>query len=311
MQKKHLTKPEKQPAGRRYNRVMRRIMRILYPRRNYKDLLFIRLFSDKSRLLDLYNTLNHSDYTNPDLIEVTTIEDILYLGVKNDCSFIIGSILNLYEHQSTLNPNMPIRGIDYFASIYRAYIQSNDLDIYGSALIKLPSPCYIIFYNGEESVPDRFELRLSDAFEEGTNYCLECTATVININLGHNKEILDSCRTLFEYAQLVAKVREYTSEGKLLGTAIDMAVEYCIDNDILKDFLTKNRSEVVHMFAAGQSIKAHNKLVKRIILKKDAVIADKDAQIADKETQIADRDLQIADKDAQIAYLKKLLEQRK
>lgn len=312
MKRKDLLNVINLPARRRYNYAVRRIMRILYPRRNYKDLLFIRLFSDKVKLLSLYNTLNHSNYTDPGLIEVTTIDDILYLGVKNDCSFIISSILNLYEHQSTLNPNMPIRGLDYFASIYRAYIQSNDLDIYGSTLVKLPSPCYVIFYNGEESVPDRFELRLSDAFEKGTNPCLECTATVININLGHSKDILNGCQTLSEYAQLVSKVREYTSEGRTLGTAIDMAVEYCIDNDILRDFLIRNRSEVVRMFDTGQSISAHNKLVRRIIRKKDAEIASKDAEIASKDAEIAHlKNVEIADKNAEIAHLKKLLEQKK
>ncbi|MBQ9984341.1 MAG: hypothetical protein IJP29_07100 [Lachnospiraceae bacterium] len=227
---------------------------LLRARHNFKDRLFIKLFHDKNELLSLYNALNGSNYSDPNLLEITTLSDMVYIGIKNDCSFIIGNYLNLYEHQSTINPNMPIRGLNYFSTIYRNYIQTNDLNIYGSVLVKLPTPRYIVFYNGEQELPDKSEIRLSEAFLEKDG-CLECIATVININLGHNEDLMKSCNTLLQYAQFVAKVREYYSLGYTHRSAINNAVEYCIEHDILRGFLLKNRNEVNYMFETDYSMK--------------------------------------------------------
>lgn len=268
-------------------------------RRNFKDRLFITLFHDKRELLTLYNALNGSNYTDPDLLEITTLNDMVYMGVKNDCSFIISNYLNLYEHQSTVNPNMPIRGLNYFASVYRAYIQINKLDIYGSMLVKLPTPRYVIFYNGEQSLPDRSELRLSDAFEESDG-CLECVATVININLGHNQDIMNHCRTLLDYARFVDKVREFHARGYSHAESVDRAVEYCIDQDILRRFLIKNRSEVYYMFDTDYSEKKFWEMKKynyeKALKEKDSVIAEKDNMIAERDSVIAEKDHEIAEK---------------
>jgi hypothetical protein len=158
-------------------------------RRNYKDRLFIQLFHDRKVLLELYNALNDTDYTDPEELIITTIGEAIYLGMKNDCSFIIGNYLNLYEHQSTFCPNMPIRGLFYIADIYQAYIAVMDLNMYGTSRIKLPTPKYVVFYNGEEEHEDVEYLHLSDAFEEEGS-CLEFTATMYNINMGHNASIV-------------------------------------------------------------------------------------------------------------------------
>ena len=288
--------------------------------RNFKDRLFICLFQDRDALLELYNALNGSNYDNPDLLEINTLSDAFYIGIKNDCSFIIGNYLNLYEHQSTINPNMPIRGLNYFATIYRTYIQKNHLDIYGSSPVKLPAPQYIIFYNGEKELPDKSELRLSDAFS-GNNGCLECIATIININLGHSNDIMNNCKTLFQYAQFVAKVREFHSNGAYHAEAVNRAVEFCIDHDILRDFLTKNRSEVCYMFDTDYSekkflaMKEYN--FKKILNERDTIIeemnktiAGKDNTIAEKDNTIAKKDNTIAEKDKEIAQLKKQLAQK-
>ncbi|MGN0154331.1 MAG: hypothetical protein ACI4A3_07755 [Lachnospiraceae bacterium] len=284
--------------------VSARLLGRFHIRRNYKDRLFISLFQDKKELLELYNALNGSHYTDPELLEITTLSDMVYMGIKNDCSFIISNYLNLYEHQSTINPNMPIRGLNYFASIYRTYIQMNKLDIYGSTLVKLPTPRYVIFYNGEKELPDRSELRLSDAFEESDG-CLECVATVININLGHNEGIMNNCRTLFDYARFVDKVREFHAEGCNHAEAVDRAVTYCIENDILREFLAKNRSEVCYMFDTDYSEKKFWEMKKynyeKALQEKDDALAEKDSVIAEKDDALAEKDSVIAEKDDALA----------
>lgn len=212
-------------------------------RRNYKDHLFIKLFHDKENLLELYNALNGTDYKNPEDMVITTIDDAVYMGMKNDCSFLIGHDINLYEHQSTYCPNMPIRGILYLADAYRSIIEGDNLNLYGSRLIKLPTPKYIVFYNGESNRAEREELRISDAFETKDG-CLEFTATMININKGHNQELMEKCRMLKDYALFIDKVREYEKTKKTLKEAIDEASVYCIKHDIMKDYLIKHRNEV-------------------------------------------------------------------
>lgn len=305
---KKLTKNIKTTQRNWHNR-LERFFGTFRIQRNFKDKLFINLFHDREALLELYNALNGSDYDNPDLLEINTLSDVVYIGVKNDCSFIIGNYLNLYEHQSTINPNMPIRGLNYFATIYRTYIQKNRLDIYGSSPVKLPAPQYIIFYNGEKELPDKSELRLSDAFI-GDNGCLECVATVININLGHNDDIMNNCKTLFQYAQFVAKVREFHSDGAYHAEAVNRAVEFCIDHDILRDFLIKNKSEVCYMFDTDYSekkflaMKEYN--FKKTLQERDTIIAEMNNTIVEKDNAIAEKDKEIAQLKEQLAQTDKL-----
>ncbi|MCR5267803.1 MAG: hypothetical protein K6E16_04745, partial [Lachnospiraceae bacterium] len=87
--------------------------------RNNKDRFFKRVFSEKEALLSLYNAINDTDYTDPDLIEINTIEDFIFMTMKNDLSFVLANVLNLYEQQSTVNPNMPLRGFLYLSELYR------------------------------------------------------------------------------------------------------------------------------------------------------------------------------------------------
>ena len=98
--------------------------------RNYKDNLFLMIFGDKDKLLRLYNAIRGSNYTNPEDLIITTMEGVLYLGMKNDVSFVIGNELNLYEAQSTWNPNMPLRGLFYFARLYHGYIAEREENIF-------------------------------------------------------------------------------------------------------------------------------------------------------------------------------------
>ena len=220
--------------------------------RRYKDSLFRKVFSDKKDLLDLYNALNGTDYSNEEDLTVTTLEDVVYISVKNDLSFLVGGTINLYEHQSSYNPNMPVRGLMYFARLYQEYIDSSEINVFSTVLKHLPVPAFIVFYNGTREEPDRTILRLTDAFvsENGKtaeNACLECAATMLNINYGHNFELMQKCRRLEEYSLFVAEVRKWIEAGGDRKQAVDDAVDVCIEQGILRDILIRERTAIVNM----------------------------------------------------------------
>lgn len=103
----------------------------------HKDGVFKYLFGNPNNrewTLALYNAVNGSNYDNPEEIEYNTIEDAVYLGMRNDVSFIIVDELNLWEHQSTYNPNMPMRFFLYAAKLYEKYIAGSDYSPYSSVL---------------------------------------------------------------------------------------------------------------------------------------------------------------------------------
>ena len=213
--------------------------------RKYKDTVFGMLFSDKKNLLSLYNAVNSRDYTNPDDLEIVTLENAIYMGMKNDLAFIIDTNLYLYEHQSTYNPNMPLRDLFYISSEYQKMLDQKSL--YSSSLQKIPAPNFIEFYNGTDTLSDYSEHKLSSAFENLSGEPkLELIVTVLNINEGHNALLMEHCRTLKEYSQYVAKVRKYASSMSL-NQAVEYAVDECIKENILADFLRKNRAEVISM----------------------------------------------------------------
>ena len=213
--------------------------------RNYKDTIFRMLFSDRKNLLSLYNAVNQSNYNNPDDLEIVTLENAIYMGIKNDLAFIMDTNLYLYEHQSTYNPNMPLRDLFYICSEYQKLVDKKSL--YSSTLQKIPAPNFIEFYNGSTAVPDCAELRLSSAFEHLSDEPkLELIVTVLNVNEGHNAELMQHCNTLNEYAQYVARVRHYAADMSL-DQAVERAVDECVREGILAEFLTHNRNDVISM----------------------------------------------------------------
>lgn len=216
----------------------------IHGNRKYKDSLFRLCFNNKKDLLDLYNAINRTDYDDPEELEINTLDNALYITVKNDVSCIIGCTMNLYEHQSTKNPNMPLRGLNYFAQMYNRYAEKQKLNLYSNRLQKIPTPQYVVFYNGLDAEPDRQILKLSDAFQtEGG--CLECKVIMLNINYGHNQEIMEKCRRLEEYAVFVAIVRRYIEqEGVSLTEALGTAIDECIAKGVLADILVEQRAEV-------------------------------------------------------------------
>ena len=168
------------------------LRKIFHTNRKHKDRLFIHLFRDKKLLLDLYNAVNHSYYKNPDELEITTMEDAVYLGMKNDCSFLIGNYMNLYE---------------------------------------------------------------------GQNGCMEFTALMLNINQGHNEELMNQCKALREYSIFIEQIRIHKRAGLTYEEAIDAACEYCIEHNVLKEFLLKNRNEVMQLILTEYDEKKHLSVV--------------------------------------------------
>ena len=210
--------------------------------RQYKDTVFRMLFSEKENLLSLYNAVTGSHYQNAEALKIVTLENAIYMGMKNDLAFMLETNIYLYEHQSTINPNIPLRDLIYIGIEYQQFV--NDKSLYSSKLQKIPAPKFMVFYNGTDDVEDRMELKLSAAYEHlAGEPDLELKVLMLNVNEGHNKELMEQCQTLKEYAIYVARVRKYASELNL-NDAVERAITECIKEGILVEFLRKNRSEV-------------------------------------------------------------------
>ena len=213
--------------------------------RIYKDRLYKMIFNDKSELLKLYNAINGTHYDDPAMLTITTLDNAIYMTMENDLSFIIDMRLALYEQQSTVNPNLPLRFLMYITDIYSAY--TKDMNIYGSKKVQIPLPSFVIFYNGVKSQPDRTEFLLSELFHPTTDQpALELKAVMLNINKGHNQELMNACHTLRDYSEYVARIRTYSDEMPLTD-AVEKEITECIHENILRDFLLKNRAEAKAM----------------------------------------------------------------
>lgn len=221
------------------------------PNRNHKDSLFRFIFSgedDRSKrwLLSLYNALNDTNYTDINELKITTLENALFLEVKEDLSFLIDSEMNLFEHQSSVNPNMPLRGLMYFAKLYQTYLAKKNEKLYGSSIVKIPTPKYFVFYNGTKEQDDIIKYRLSDAFEKPSEAGeFEWTCTVLNINAGRNPALQKRCKALYDYSSFIANVQkrildDHQDPNEAIMAAVDDAI-----NDRLLDGLFKEQKQGV------------------------------------------------------------------
>ena len=216
----------------------------------HKDRLFRFIFKDKESLLTLYNAVNESDYTDVDALEIYTMENFVYMGMKNDLSFLIDWNMNVFEHQSTYNPNMPLRGFLYMAAAFKRYIELQRLDLYGSKQLHLPVPRYYVFYNGLKEMADEEILYLTDSMEAASGpekSCAQFAAHMVNINKGRSPGIMQRCPLLYEYSLFIAEVRKRTTQNWPLKEAVEEAVEHCIAHNILADILRANKAEVTNM----------------------------------------------------------------
>ena len=219
-----------------------------YTNREYKDSVFRMLYREKENLLQLYNALNRTSHNNPDELVVTTLENAIYLGMKNDVSFLLDARMTLYEHQSTWNPNMPLRDLFYIARLLEKHVNAGKRTIYSSALIRIPAPHFVVFYNGEKTLEEDMTLKLSDAFERPEETpALELKVRLININPGSNPELMSRCQTLREYSEFIERIRRNIRKQASVREAVERAVTECIREGILADFLRSQRSEVVAM----------------------------------------------------------------
>ena len=231
-------------------------------KRNHKDTLFRMIFSTRENLLSLYNAVNHSHYTDASELEIVTLKNAVYMNMKNDQAFLLDMQLNLYEHQSTWNPNMPLRFLMYVAKEYQMLVRNQTL--YASALVKVPTPHFVVFYNGETEQEAETILRLSHSFQQKTDKPeLELMVRVLNINLDKKQEVLEACQLLKEYMLLVNKIRRYTDEYKDINQAVEQAVTEFIEENILADFLRKNRAEAIEMCIFEYDDKREKELIRK------------------------------------------------
>jgi hypothetical protein len=219
----------------------------------YKNSVFSLLFNNPDAIRELYSALEGITLPPDVPIDINTLSDVLYMDQINDLSFTIDNrLVVLIEHQSTINPNMPLRLLMYIAHIYEKIIDRKNL--YLSKFEKIPAPEFIVLYNGKKPYPDRETLRLSNAFKDACGLrgvgnpaqSLELVVQVYNINNGHNVEILEKSRTLCGYSIFVDTLREYALTLPL-EEAMKKAVKYCMDNNVLKQFLETHSSEVFNM----------------------------------------------------------------
>lgn len=221
----------------------------------HKDRLFNFIFGrleNRKWTLSLYNAVNNTSYEDETRIEFNTLDDYLYVSMQNDTSFLFAEYVNLYEHQSTYNPNMPLRMMQYISAIYDKYITANELNKYGSKIMRLPVPKLVVFYNGSKAEPDEKILRLSDSFPKATreNADIEVRVRMLNINHGHNRNLMNSCRPLYEYAWFVQRIRELKSDNDDLGNVVGKALEAMPEEYLLKPFLKEHMAEVTNMLSA-------------------------------------------------------------
>ena len=262
--------------------------------REHKSSLFAYLFGreeTKERTLSLYNSLNGTDYTNLNDITITTIEDVVYMGMKNDLSYIVRmslySTLNVTEHQSSDNPNMPIRELMYAARLYDKYLKAAGRTPYSSSIIPLPIPKLVVLYNGTTDIPDESVLRLSNAFRaeirqnlnnkygnpeeleqavdtalEKASPDIEVSVHVKNVNYGHSEKILSVCKPLNEYAWLIATVRKLMVDGATAEEAFNSAIDSMPDGFSIKEQLLLHKAEVAGMWINEYNEQETMKLLK-------------------------------------------------
>ncbi len=214
------------------------------------DSLFIAVFgkdSERSKRwrLELYNALNNTNYKDPNALKLNTLENVLFIKMHNDVSFLIDSQLTLYEHQRTTNQNMPLRGFFYFAQLYHKYLIDAEEQLTTSKMIKIPNPNYIVFYNGDTNRDEDYEMRLSDAFMiEDKSGKFEWTARVLNINKDYNLSLQNKCKALYDYIQFTSRINENKEKGMTNEKAIDEAIDWASEQNLLEGFIKEQKAEV-------------------------------------------------------------------
>ena len=232
--------------------------------REYKSDVFSMLMEDKVNALDVYNALNGSDYMDPEEVEIVQLEKGVSLSIRNDASFMIDMNVSFYEHQSTYNPNMPLRFAIYFMNAIEDWIKQNKKDLFSPNQIRIPTPYFVVFYNGREKRPEYEEMRLSGAFHHKTDEPqMELICKVYNINPDHNQGLKRKSVVLDGYTYFVEKVRVNQKKKMNLEEALDDAIEDCINHHILEDFFKTRKDEVKKVTHLDFTWEAREELIRK------------------------------------------------
>lgn len=216
--------------------------------RKVRDTVFCHYMSTEPHLLELFNALKGTSYTDSDNININTLEGSFYSNLKNDISFLLdGIIIVLIEHQTTINPNMPLRFLSYLDELYRRLTSSQSAKIYGSVLIKVPAPEFYVFYDGDDISFDHKLLKLSDAFETPSEN-LELIAHVYNLADGKSQKLKKKCQSLLEYSIFSNRYKFYRKQNLSIDEAVHKSVHYCLEHDVMTEYLKNHQEEVIDMF---------------------------------------------------------------
>ncbi len=243
--------------------------------REFKSAVFSMLMEDKVNALQVYNVLNGSTYDDPEQVEIVSLESGISLSIRNDAAFIVDASITISEHQSSYNPNMPLRSLFYFVEIIKGMLGKRD--IFSSRIIKIPTPYFVVFYNGTEDRPERETMKLSAAFEKSSDAPeLELICTVYNINPGKDVKLLQKCKVLDEYTGFVEAVRNFNAEG--VEKPIEKAIDHCISHHILEGFLKERRMEVLNAMAIDMTFE-----------RREALIREEERENTERERKRADK----------------------
>ena len=245
--------------------------------REYKSDVISMMLQIPEYALDVYNAMNDSVYTDPDMIQIMRLENGISLSVRNDASFFISNYLNLYEHQSTYSPNAPLRFLIYLTSLLKKMIRKRDL--YSRKRVQIATPHFAVFYNGTEKRPEKEVIKLSDAFINHTDTPeIELTVTVYNINPNNNTQLLEKSEVLRGYMIFVNRVRENLEHQKKIAqnapeydeaayeedleVAINEAIDYCVKHHIMEEFFRENRNEVTKSMVLDYTWERREELIR-------------------------------------------------
>ncbi len=216
--------------------------------RKIRDTVFCHFMSNESHPLSLCNALNDSDFDESSDITINTLEGSFFSNIKNDISFLLDNLMVvLIEHQTTINPNMPLRFLSYVDELYTRYTSASHKEIYGCKLIKIPAPEFYVFYDGNDTSFERQTLKLSNAFETQSDK-LELTVHVYNLADGMNEELKRKCLPIGEYSFFSNAYKHFRQQKLEVDHAVDAAVKYCLENNVMVDYLKNNQKEVIDMF---------------------------------------------------------------
>ena len=218
--------------------------------RKHKDSLFVDYFSKdrdwKQHFLSLYNALHGTNLQVSDTqLERVNLEQVLYKSYYNDIAVLVdGQFILMIEHQSTINPNMPLRLLEYVARIYGNIVDSKAK--FSRHLVPLAKPEFIVFYTGDQELPPESYLYLSDAFPNQTqnaDLTLELKVKVCTSRSESPSPVVRSCTDLEQYVQFLELMEEARAAGH--KHPLKWAIQEAVRRNILRDYLERKGGEVL------------------------------------------------------------------